>query len=238
MFKFYHSQLFAPNFLSIFINPFYFSRKGLFRILKKECPNLKGSVLDFGCGRKPYKDLFINVDEYIGIDYENEGHPHENEDIDVFYDGKSLPFESNSFDVIFSSEVFEHVENLDEIIGELYRVLKPGGKLLVTVPFVYMEHEMPYDFRRFSINGISSFLNKNGFNVLKTYKSTKDFETLFQVVAFNIYSFYLKLNKYLKLFLNCIFIAPFNILGILLSFILPNKGRFYSNCIVLSEKPL
>jgi SAM-dependent methyltransferase len=236
MFKFYHKQLFAPNFLSIFINSFYFSRKGLHRKLKKICPNLNGSVLDFGCGRKPYRDLFNNVSEYIGVDYENEGHPHENEDIDVFYDGKSLPFESERFDVVFSSEVFEHVENLDEMIKELHRVLKPGGKLLVTVPFVYMEHEMPYDFRRFSINGLSSFLKNNGFKVLAQHKSTKDIETLFQVIAFNIYSFYLNQNKYIKLLLNFIFIAPFNILGIILSFILPNRGRFYSNCIIVSEK--
>jgi SAM-dependent methyltransferase len=170
MFKLYHKQLFAPNFLSIFINSFYFSRKGLHRKLKNICPKVQGSVLDFGCGRKPYRELFSNVSEYIGVDYENEGHPHENEDIDVFYDGKSLPFESERFDVVFTSEVFEHVENLDEMIKELHRVLKPGGKLLVTVPFVYMEHEMPYDFRRFSINGLSSFLKNNGFTILEQHK--------------------------------------------------------------------
>jgi len=236
MLKFYHNQLFAPNFLSIFINAFYFSRKGLHRKLKKICPNIKGAVLDFGCGRKPYRSIFTNVSEYIGVDFENEGHPHENEDIDVFYDGKSLPFESEQFDVVFSSEVFEHVENLDEMIKELHRVLKPGGKLLVTVPFVYMEHEMPYDFRRFSINGLASFLKNNGFTVLEQHKSTKDIETLFQVIAFNIYSFYLNQNKYIKLLLNFLIIAPFNILGIILSFILPNRGRFYSNCIIVSEK--
>ena len=53
--------------------------------------------MDFGCGSKPYKSLF-NVEEYLGVDYYNEGHPHENEQIDVFYDGKNLPFPDNYFD--------------------------------------------------------------------------------------------------------------------------------------------
>ncbi len=46
--------------------------------------------MDFGCSSKPYASLF-KVDEYVGVDYDNEGHPHQNEEIDVFYNGKELP---------------------------------------------------------------------------------------------------------------------------------------------------
>jgi len=45
------------------------------------------------------------------------GHPHLNEQIDVFYDGKKVPFEDGHFDAIFSSEVFEHVFNLPDILN-------------------------------------------------------------------------------------------------------------------------
>ena len=46
--------------------------------------NLNGVLLDFGCGSKPYSSLF-KVDEYNGVDFENEGHPHDNEQIDIFF---------------------------------------------------------------------------------------------------------------------------------------------------------
>ena len=50
------------------------------------------------------------------------------------YDGKKLPYKDNSLDGIISTEVFEHVNNRDSFIKELNRVLKPGGKLIITAP--------------------------------------------------------------------------------------------------------
>ena len=88
---FYKQQLFYVNPISVFINPNYFSRKGLFRYLRKEAPFLRGRLLDFGCGRKPWRHLF-HVDEYIGVDIETSGHDHQDSMIDIFYDGQTLPF--------------------------------------------------------------------------------------------------------------------------------------------------
>jgi ubiquinone/menaquinone biosynthesis C-methylase UbiE len=81
--------------------------------------------MDFGCGKKPYKEIF-GFDEYIGVDIEVSGHDNTQHDIDVFWDGKSLPFADNTFDSILASEVFEHVFELDAVLDELRRVLKPG----------------------------------------------------------------------------------------------------------------
>jgi SAM-dependent methyltransferase len=236
MLKQYNSQLFNPNLLSVLINPFYFSRKGLYVIFKKICIDLNGVVLDFGCGKKPYKHLFQKASNYIGVDFENEGHPHDNEEIDFFYDGKKLPFDNNKFDIVLASEVFEHIENLDEIILELVRVLKLNGHILVSIPFVYMEHEMPFDFRRFTLIGLEKFLVKNGFKVIRSYKTTSDIQTVFQMIAINIYSFYSKSNKFLKLVLNIMLIFPFTLLGILLTLVFPNNKRFYCNAVVLAQK--
>src|SRR5271170_7274206 len=88
--------------------PAFLTRSRLLRGIGKYAPELKGRLMDFGCGTKPYRILF-DVREYIGIDYENPGHPHLNEQIDVFYDGKHIPFADESFDSIFSSEVLEHL---------------------------------------------------------------------------------------------------------------------------------
>ena len=71
----YKKQQFIPNVLSIFINPFYFIRKGLFEKISENASQLNGTLLDFGCGAKPYKELF-NVEKYIGVDIMNKAHLH------------------------------------------------------------------------------------------------------------------------------------------------------------------
>jgi SAM-dependent methyltransferase len=235
--KFYKNQLFDPGISGIFINPFYFLRKGLSRGIKKYAYHLNGKMLDFGCGSKPYKKLF-KVKEYIGVDVIYKGHSHEKEPIDIYYDGKILPFKNEAFDSLFSSEVFEHIFDLDLILSELRRVLKKEGSALFTVPFVWDEHEKPYDFGRYSSFGITYLLEKHGFQILSIEKSTKFLETIFQL--FNLYLYY-KLytkNKYLNILINILFIFPFNILGILISNILPNNENLYHNNVILAKKRL
>jgi SAM-dependent methyltransferase len=144
----YKQQSFNPGLIGMFFNPFYFIRKRIYQSIASFAPALEGKLLDFGCGSKAYKSLFT-VDEYIGLDVEQSGHSHENEEVDVYYDGKVIPFEDDSFDACFSSEVFEHVFDLEDSLKEIYRVLKPGGKGLFVVPFVWDEHEVPYDFGRY-----------------------------------------------------------------------------------------
>lgn len=231
----FNTQQFQPTFLGIFINPFYFLRKGLLREIKKNKEFIKGTVLDFGCGSKPYKNLF-KYEKYIGLDIEKSGHDHKNEKIDVFYDGKTIPFKDEYFDSIFSSEVLEHVENLDEILKELFRVLKKDSYMLVTIPFVWDEHEIPFDYTRFTSYGIINLFKKNNFQIVSISKSTNDIETIFQMINSYIYQFIFPGNKYCKFILTILFISPFNILGIIFSKIFPKKQNFYNNNIVLVKK--
>ena len=56
------------------------------------------------------------------------------------------------------NQVLEHVFNPDDFVREIARVLKPGGALLLTVPFVWNEHEQPYDYARYSSFGLRAFL--------------------------------------------------------------------------------
>jgi SAM-dependent methyltransferase len=117
------------------------------KALRQQIPQLRGRMMDFGCGLKPYQSLFL-TDEYIGVDYQGEGKPSATIRWMYLMDIHA-PFPDNYFDSIFSSEVFEHVFNLPEIITELHRVLKPGGKILVSCPFAFGEHETPADFALF-----------------------------------------------------------------------------------------
>lgn len=231
-----NKEMFLPSIFGIFINPAYFIRKGLYNGLISNKKYLRGRLLDFGCGKKPYMNLF-EVQEYIGLDIEESGHCHKNEQVDVYYDGKTIPFNSDYFDSIFSSEVFEHIFNLEQILNELFRVIKPGGHMLITLPFVWDEHEVPYDFARYTSYGISSLLEKAGFEVITIEKTTNYVETVFQMWNSYVYQFLFPSNEFLKVIMTPLFVAPVTIVGILLSKILPKNRNFYNNNIVVAKKP-
>jgi len=223
-------------------NPFYFIRRSLYEKIKQLAPELDGRLLDFGCGSKPYQSLFVNVSEYIGLDYDSEGHSHASENIDVIYDGKKIPFDDEHFDSVFSSEVFEHIFNLEEIIPEIKRVMKRQGKILITCPFVWNEHEVPIDFARYTQFALKHLLEKNGFEVLILDKSGDFTMAVYQMrmVYFNqhfIPSF--PLFGKLKFFRTNVppLINP--ILNLWFSFwhrVLPKRRDLYLNNIVLAKK--
>ena len=232
----YLRQLFNPTVLSLIINPFYFYRRLLYQSIGALAPKLTGRLLDFGCGLKPYKDLFINAEVYFGVDVENPGHDHSKEDIDLYYDGNTLPLAEHSFDSVFCSEVLEHVPDLDQSISEISRVLKPNGQLLVTVPFFWMEHEMPHDYRRFTKGGIEEVLKIAGFEMIESCSVAHFTTSIFQMWSMYIYSFYQNQNKYLRMLLTAIFISPVNIVGSILAFILPKQKGLYLGSVILCRK--
>lgn len=232
---FLRKQSFQPGLAAVFVNPFYFVRRPLFLNVKNLAPRLSGRLLDFGCGRKPYENLF-SVNEYIGIDMEQTGHEHKNSKIDVYYDGKHIPFPDASFDSVFCSEVFEHVFNLDEIIVEIKRVMRPGAKILVTVPFAWHEHETPYDFGRYTSFGIKHLFEKHGFEIAEYRKSGNFIRVNFQMTALYFYSIINTKNATVNFFLRMLFIVPINIIGCILAPLFPVDKSLYFNNVVLAVK--
>jgi SAM-dependent methyltransferase len=232
--SFLKKQSFQPGAASIFLNPFYLIRRRLFKNIRELAPQLRGRLLDFGCGRKPFENLF-NVSQYVGVDVEQTGHDHTNSKVDVFYNGTTLPFDNASFDALFCSEVLEHVFNPDEILPEINRVLKPGAKALITVPFCWNEHEVPYDYARYSSFGITHLLEKHGFRVIELRKSGHFTEVIFQL--WGLY-FFEGLKKWGRTgyALSLFFIIPINIAGATILRIFPRNHSMYFNNIVLAEK--
>lgn len=100
LFERHRHQIFCPSWYSIFFNPFFLIRSHLYARIRELAPELHGRLIDLGCGAKPYRFLF-HVAEYIGVDIEQSGHDHKNENIDVYYDGKTLPFADASLDSVF-----------------------------------------------------------------------------------------------------------------------------------------
>jgi SAM-dependent methyltransferase len=177
--RFYKKHQFIVPKLMAFIYPYYIVRRSLYEKVCEFKNFVNGSVLDFGCGSKPYKSIF-NYEQYIGIDIDSKGDKSILKDVDIYYDGKNIPFENEKFDSIFCSEVLEHVFNIDEILDEFYRVLKKDGKVVITVPFAWREHEVPFDFGRYTQYGLSCMFEKHDLKLLKISSTTSYCSTILQ----------------------------------------------------------
>jgi SAM-dependent methyltransferase len=223
-------------------NPYYFVKNELLKKVSQYSNNLNGKLLDFGCGEKPYKSLFSNVTEYVGLDFENPGHSHEKEQIDLFYDGKKIPFGNNYFDSILSTEVFEHVFNLDELLPELNRVLKTSGKILITCPFVWAEHETPHDYARYTKFALQDKLEKNGFKILVIDK-TGDFAMALHQMKLVFFSeqllpsmFFIGKFKVITSNIRPILVFLKNSWFLLKHKFLPKRDCWYLNNVIVAEK--
>ena len=230
----YRRQMFFPGLFGIFVNPFYFARKGLCDAITEYAPLLSGRLLDVGCGSQPYRPLFA-VDAYVGLDIDSET-SRKRGVADYLYDGKIFPFADSSFDAVLCNQVLEHVFNPDEFLGEIARVLKPGGKLLLTVPFVWDEHEQPNDYARYSTFGLRALLEKQGIRILQHKKLGADASILFQLANAYLFKIMQGLPKPIKLLLTGSVIAIINVFGLLASRLLPGNPDLYLDHAVIAEK--
>ena len=223
-------QDFYPTFLGLFVNPFYFARKGLLQHIAKLAPQVHGRTLDVGCGTKPYQ-RYCNASEYISLEIERTG-----KNADVYYDGKVFPFRDGEFDSILTTQVLEHVFNPNEFLIETNRVLKEGGILLLSVPFLWDEHEQPFDYARYSSFGIDHLLTCHGFEVIEHRKSMSDVRVIFQMINAYIYKKTMTHNPWLNLLTTLVLMTPFNLLGEVLHGFCPHNTDLYLDNIVLARK--
>ena len=130
--------------------------------IKKAASHVKGMTLDIGCGIKPYRDLLaVKCEKYVGLE-----HPrtlHGLSAVDVAGDGLVLPFIDGCFDTAVSFQVLEHVPEPSQFLVEAFRVLKPGGKAILMTPFMWGEHEPPYDYYRYTQYGLRYLSDIAGF---------------------------------------------------------------------------
>jgi SAM-dependent methyltransferase len=230
----YQEAQFRPGLLAVFLNPFYFARTGLYRNIQALAPEIQGRTLDVGCGRKPYESLFP-ASEYVGLELDTpENRKHKK--ADVYYDGDVFPFPEAEFDSVVINQVFEHVFHPDRFLSEVHRVLRPGGTLLMTVPFVWNEHEAPWDYARYSSFGLSAILARHGFQVKILRKSMGDIRVMFQLMTRYIYKKTATRSPYINMLLTLLLIAPFNLLGELFGILLPGNEDLYLDNIVLARK--
>lgn len=145
-----------------------------------------GEVIDLGCGIAPYKDYVLrSADSYVGVDWPTSFH--RNSNVDVYANlVKGLPFSSGSFDTAISFQVMEHLPEPQLFLNEAFRVLKPGGKIIITVPFMWHVHEAPYDYYRYTYYGLQYLFNHAGFMNIEIKENTGFWQMW--ILKFNYYT--------------------------------------------------
>lgn len=147
---------------------------------------ISGRVIDLGCGTGQYKkDILKVADEYIGVDWKSGYHNQEN--VDVFANlTQKLPFQDNYADTVVSFQVMEHIPEPEFFLSECFRILKPGKKLILTVPFMWHVHESPFDYFRYTRYGLEYLLKKVGFVNLEIEENTGFWQTF--ILKFNYHT--------------------------------------------------
>ncbi len=146
----------------------------------------KGALVDLGCGKVPLYEAYKEyVTENICVDWENT--LHKNELLDHECDlNKPLPLPDARFDTIILSDVLEHIQQPELLWLEMYRVMRPGGNILLNVPFFYGIHEAPYDYFRYTEFALRHFCELAGFEVLELHSIGGSPEVLADFFAKNV----------------------------------------------------
>ena len=137
------------------------------------------TVIDIGAGDAPYRELFEGLN-YRTCDWENSIYQ-PTQPPDYVANAIDLPFDSDSIDGIVCTQVLEHVAEPWLAFDEFIRVLRPGGSLWVTTPFVWFIHEAPYDFYRYTSYGLRFLAERSGFDVVDVKPMGSSMATVSQV---------------------------------------------------------
>lgn len=121
-----------------------------------------GKLIDLGCGDMPFRGFLLDlVDTYDSLDL------WPNSEVTYVGDIQNMSMlDANTYDSAICLEVLEHVPNPHQAIKEIYRILKPSGVLIISVPHLSRIHNAPYDYYRFTLYGLIHLLNSAGFSVI------------------------------------------------------------------------
>ncbi len=142
----------------------------IWRDLRLLLPARRGVVLDVGCGAQPYRSLVNPSATYHGIDHADaQKHFGYSMPDTTYYEGDIWPFADAMADVVLSTETLEHVPDARVYLAQAFRCLRPGGRLILTVPFAARWHFIPHDYWRFTPSGLRRVLSDAGFKEIAVF---------------------------------------------------------------------
>jgi SAM-dependent methyltransferase len=147
-----------------------------------------GDLLDLGCGNAPLYGVYKERAQRI-VCADWPGSIHSAAHVDVHLDlNANLPFTGDSFDTVVLTDVLEHLPNPGRTWGEVARILRPGGFLIVGVPFLYWIHEHPHDYHRYTEFQLRNFCGDHGFAVKELAAYGGPIDVLGDTLAKMLYS--------------------------------------------------
>jgi SAM-dependent methyltransferase len=145
-------------------DPYYLHYRSLFSDLRDAAGYAHGVLLDIGCGNKPYERFFEGqVSHHVGCDLVQSSKGR----ADVICPATELAFKDGSYDTVLLTQVVEHVADHRELLREAFRVLRPGGVLILSGPMYWPLHGEPYDYFRFTEHGFRFLLKTVGLEEIK-----------------------------------------------------------------------
>lgn len=218
------------------------------RFLKRVKFNLSGNqnvLVDIGSGKSPYYSIFSDIIKtYIAVDTPDSLPSEENRPIQQIPGfAEALPLESASADIVLCNQVLEHVQDPIKATADMFRVLKPGGRCIGSVPHVSPVHLEPYDFRRYTDLGLEQLLKNAGFVNISIEGSGGVYSAAALMVAMDWMLTIRQVNKPQGFSVpRAVLLSPLvgmmNITAIVLDTILTNNHRTPANLCWSAQKPL
>lgn len=135
----------------------------LWDTMADKATSASGRLLDLGCGRQPYRTLFEpSADAIVGTDRDRGRYVGVDTGPDVLSNAEHLPFRDGVFGTVLSNQMLEHVRRPQRVVCEAARVLRPGGRLILTAPHIWSVHEVPDDYYRFTPYGLRHLAEEAG----------------------------------------------------------------------------
>lgn len=154
-------------------------------VVNKLLPYIEGRVLDLGAGSAKYKEMILKkASEYRSCDAVK------NKNIDDICNVLNLKYPPESFDTVISTQVMEHVKSPYKMAVEVYKVLKPSGKAIITAPFLIPMHSDPGDYFRFTAKGLSEIFKQSGFTIIESGHYGGFFMVISEMIHFSLFNPY------------------------------------------------
>lgn len=242
---------FSEYFGFTIIHPQFISNRLKKQIIREVRRYSKGNLVDIGCGGMDYKPIVKPlIKTYTGVDSPKTANLYKEGKPDVFASVEKLPFKDSSFNTVLLLQVLQYIEHPQAAFDEINRVLKKNGILIMSSPFMYSIHDVPFDRNRFTNSALSDFIKDANLKIVKIIPQGSFSDFLFlSILVFMFKSLKALLenkNAFLKLLaitwglISVLCIIPLNLLSLISNLtgkLLPKlPSLFPVNYLVIAKK--